>query len=136
MSHSPYCPDDYEARREARWDAHSGWNRHRYQDECPDAHEAYEREYRRESYRMKEAREEERLAEARAERRLREEAEWEEAQVYEHRADEYERAMEREYAAYVAAEYEAHCLDEARVNADADPPHTVETTEGQPGGTS
>lgn len=69
MSHNWNCPDPWEARREARHDAeYSGWNHHRYREDCPEANEAYEREYRNEEYRIEERAEEARAEARRAER--------------------------------------------------------------------
>lgn len=121
MSHYWNCPDDSEARREARRDAdYGGWNRHRYQDECPEAHEVYEREFRREQYRIEERAEEER-AEARAVARRREasyEADRREQDDYYDRQWQFHQAaiFDREAHDY----YLALEMDEGRVNRDAE----------------
>lgn len=117
MSHHYICPDDYDVRREARRDAEDGWSRHRYRDECPDAAELYDREYRRNEYRIEEERAEEARAERARERRQEEEAMFEE----ECRQEQYW----REYQAYLRAIEEDYIFSmqmDERVNADADPP--------------
>lgn len=67
----------------ARRDAEDGFSRSRRFKDCPDAREAYEREYRREARRLEEEREERDRARRAAERRAEEAWREEEARCIE-----------------------------------------------------
>lgn len=116
MSHRWYCPDEYEARRRARrdadCDAHDGYRRYSTPyDDCPEASNAYRREYEREvAYREEEIamerqrerrRAEERAMEEEAQRQAEEEAYWraQEEAHYREMQEEHYRQMEVEAGA-------------------------------------
>jgi len=104
MSHSWNCPDDYEARRAARWDAEDGFNRHRYDRDCEHANKVYEREYRSQELYLENQRAEERAANRRREACIQEDA------FYAQQQGEYEEMLcqqEADHWAAVQAEEEA-----------------------------
>ena len=118
MSHEWNCPTESEARSSARRDAEDGYSRRRYQDSCPEAAEAYTREYRRESHRLDEERIDERQRQLADERRQEEEEEDEFRQL----EDEYMDAQLRNLQASADAFYlEMEEREYDRVNADAEP---------------
>lgn len=122
MSHRWDCPTEWEARREAQHDAeYTGWNHHRYQDDCPEAHQAYEREYRQEQYRIEERVEEARMEALQAERRREMHAQEQMAEWAYYKGQEqryYEQLAKREYVEDMIAQE----IDDGRVNRDAEQP--------------
>lgn len=102
MSHRDHCPDDYEARSQARRDAqrdhdfHSG-RYYRSPFDCDEGNDTYRREYGYQMDRLEEERQQERAAERRREEQRQEE------EYYAYQAEQEERHRQDDEAAYLAS---------------------------------